>query len=96
MKSSIYCEHANECPQACPCDLDCSCRAGMCRGQPERGGPDLARLTSQQRESLAYVRDMIRHNQLEFCQDAVSKRHTMMIRLAVDTINRLLDGSVAT
>lgn len=94
MKSSIYCGHANERPQACPCNDDCSCRSGMCRGKAESGGLDLARLTTQQREALAYVSDMVRRNPLELCQDSVSKRHTAMVRLAVETLDRLLDGKV--
>lgn len=30
--SAMYCEHANEVPQSCPCDADCYCRVeGTCR-----------------------------------------------------------------
>lgn len=33
-KSMIFCEHANECPNVCPCDADCACREGMCARLP--------------------------------------------------------------
>lgn len=30
----LYCEHANECPLACPCPARCICRKeGYCRNQ---------------------------------------------------------------
>ncbi len=46
-------------------------------------------LTDEQREALRYVREMIQRNPLELCQDAVSKRHTVMIRVATATIDAL-------
>lgn len=30
-KSAIFCGHANECPNVCPCDDDCYCRDHTCR-----------------------------------------------------------------
>jgi hypothetical protein len=39
-KSSVLCEHANECPQSCRCPFDCACRAGMCPPiEPPSGAP---------------------------------------------------------
>lgn len=40
VRSSVFCEHANECPAACPCDSRCACRqlGAMC-------GPRIARAT---------------------------------------------------
>jgi hypothetical protein len=35
-KSAIYCEHANEMPQSCPCPADCYCKEHACRS---RGAP---------------------------------------------------------
>lgn len=32
--SAIFCEHANECPQVCPCTSDCYCRSHTCKGRP--------------------------------------------------------------
>lgn len=32
-KSAIYCEHANEVPQACPCPPDCYCRDHTCKNR---------------------------------------------------------------
>lgn len=29
--SMMFCEHANECPNVCPCDDACACRQGMCK-----------------------------------------------------------------
>jgi hypothetical protein len=47
-------------------------------------------LTDDQRTALAYVRNMVRHNPIEACQDSISKHHTAMVRLAVETIDALL------
>lgn len=33
-KSPIFCEHANEVPQACPCPPDCYCKDPTCKGRP--------------------------------------------------------------
>jgi hypothetical protein len=33
-KSMMFCEHANECPQTCPCPVDCACKDGMCKDRP--------------------------------------------------------------
>ncbi len=30
-KSAIYCEHANEMPQTCPCPADCYCKEHSCK-----------------------------------------------------------------
>lgn len=30
-KSAIYCEHANEMPQVCPCPADCYCKENACK-----------------------------------------------------------------
>ena len=30
-KSAVYCEHANECPQRCPCTFDCYCKEHTCK-----------------------------------------------------------------
>lgn len=35
-KSPIYCEHANECPQTCPCPPDCYCKDHSCKTRPAR------------------------------------------------------------
>ena len=29
----MHCEHANECPQACPCDAECYCREHTCKNR---------------------------------------------------------------
>lgn len=47
-------------------------------------------LTAEQREALRYVRDHVARNPMELCQDSVSKRHTAMVRVAVETIDALL------
>jgi hypothetical protein len=31
MKSAVYCEHANEVPQVCPCLPDCYCKSHTCK-----------------------------------------------------------------
>jgi hypothetical protein len=31
-KNPLMCNHANECPQTCPCGPDCYCRDHTCRG----------------------------------------------------------------
>ena len=31
----LACEHANECPQTCPCGPDCYCRDHTCKGVQE-------------------------------------------------------------
>lgn len=47
-------------------------------------------LNERQREALAYVRDMVARNPIEACQDSISRRHTAMVRVAVETIDALL------
>jgi hypothetical protein len=32
---AMSCNHANECPQSCPCDEDCYCRLHACRWVPQ-------------------------------------------------------------
>lgn len=32
--STLFCEHANEVPALCPCDVDCYCRSNTCRDRP--------------------------------------------------------------
>ena len=34
-KSALYCEHANEMPQVCPCPPDCYCKEHSCRNQAQ-------------------------------------------------------------
>lgn len=31
--SAVYCEHANECPQVCPCDVLCYCKGHTCKAR---------------------------------------------------------------
>lgn len=33
-RSAIYCDHANECPQSCPCDAHCYCKSHTCKPRP--------------------------------------------------------------
>jgi hypothetical protein len=30
-RSSMFCDHANECPAVCPCDSECACKETMCQ-----------------------------------------------------------------
>jgi len=50
------------------------------------------RLSAEEREAIAYVRDMVQANPLAGCQDAISKRHTQMIDLFKGAAAKLLEG----
>ncbi len=50
------------------------------------------RLSAEEREAIAYVRDMVQVNPLAGCQDAISKRHTQMIDLFKGAAAKLLEG----
>lgn len=46
MKSAVFCEHANEVPQACPCLPDCYCKNHTCRLTRQDAGAPQARNVS--------------------------------------------------
>lgn len=50
-ESFIYCEHANEMPQVCPCEADCVCKRYSCATpqpwRPERPAPPTQTLDQQ-------------------------------------------------
>jgi hypothetical protein len=50
------------------------------------------RLSAEELEAIAYVRDLVQVNRLAGCQDAVSKRHTKMVDLFKGAADKLLDG----
>jgi hypothetical protein len=51
-----------------------------------------ARLSAEELEAIAYVRDMVQVNQLAGCQDAISKRHTQMVDLFNGAAAKLIEG----
>ncbi len=68
-------------------------RSDMAVSKEEIPGPlPFTRLSAEELEAIAYVRDMVQVNPLAGCQDAISKRHTQMVDLFKGAAAKLIEG----